>query len=111
MPHADSDRRREVRHPIQTNSVLQPQSHHVSLPATTVNVSGAGALLQLSDPALIRPGDEVTCQLDIPANADAILPCWGIGNVVRVENGRAAVELSVGLFNRPKDPSPPPHRP
>ena len=103
MPSANSDRRRAPRHPLQAASILHPLNDSSGLPATTVNVSSSGVLLNHGTEISSHPGDDVACELQLPPSADPDLPCWGIGRIVRVEGSQSAVQFDAGLYGPAND--------
>ena len=75
------------------------------LAATTIDMSGCGALVQFDEPAPFAVGDRVTCEFKIPQEIDLPLPYWGVGNVVRVQGCLVAIDLKAGGLCHPASSS------
>lgn len=106
MPTSKPDRRRAPRHPIHAQSVLHPGSESAPIAATTVDVSASGVLLDLGARPASHPGDQVTCELNLPTSADPELPCWGLGRVVRNQGARSAIQLDAAIYSPGKNSLP-----
>jgi hypothetical protein len=91
-----SDPRREPRFPIKTGASVEVQKRGDVINATTINISGCGVLLQLEIPTHLSVGDPVVCEFGVTHETDAPLPCWGVGDVVRVDGCRVAVDFKAG---------------
>lgn len=95
--HADAriepaapEQRREMRYPLQTEAVLQRATGE-RICALSLNVSGGGMLLSISEPGDLAVGELVTCALRL---YDRKPPqSWGEGRVVRVENSVVAIDF------------------
>lgn len=94
--HCMPERRRAPRHAIQAPSLLEAGPG--SLPATAINVSASGVLLDHGGSAPPQPGDNVACELTLPPDADPALPCWGLGQVVRVQGSESAIHFDAGVY-------------
>lgn len=95
------NRRKEPRYALEAESALHLAKTRQCTQATTVNVSGCGALLELKEPAEVQVGDEVTCECKMPEDAPQALSSWALGEVVRVDGVRVAVDLKAGIFADP----------
>jgi hypothetical protein len=99
------DQRREPRFPIQTGAAVEVQKRGQIVNATTVNISGCGVLLEFEIPTQLAVGDPVVCEFRVTRQADKPLPCWGVGDVVRVDGCRVAVDFKAGGL-APLEPEP-----
>jgi hypothetical protein len=68
--------------------------------ATTVNMCGEGVLLHFEEQPQLEAGDRVTCDFKVSHGADKPLPYWGVGQVIRVGDGDAAIEFRTGVLSR-----------
>jgi hypothetical protein len=91
-----SDKRREPRFPIETGATVEVQKRGEIVNATTVNISGCGVLLQFEIPTYLAVGDPVVCEFAVTHEPDRPLPCWGVGDVVRVDGCQVAVDFKAG---------------
>jgi hypothetical protein len=89
------DKRREPRFPIKTGATVEVQKRGEIVSATTVNISGCGVLLQFEIPTHLKVGDPVVCEFDV-THTDKPVPCWGVGDVVRVDGCQVAVDFKAG---------------
>ena len=96
MEPEGSDKRREQRFPIQTGATVEVQKRGEIVNATTINISGCGVLLQFEIPTQLSVGDPVVCEFAVTNDTDLPLPCWGVGDVVRVDGNRVAVDFKAG---------------
>jgi len=90
------DQRREERFPIKTGATVEVQKRGEIVNATTINISGCGVLLQFEIPTQLAVGDPVVCEFAVTSEGDLPLPCWGVGDVVRVDGNRVAVDFKAG---------------
>jgi hypothetical protein len=98
------EKRREPRFDIQAGAVVRLHRDGDTVSATTVNISGCGALLQFEAPIPLAVGDAVVCDLDVTDEHGAMLPCWADGTVVRVDGVRVAIDFRAGSWSR-QDPA------
>jgi hypothetical protein len=98
------ERRREPRFQIVAGATVEVDNQGRITHATTVNVSGCGVLLQFEEPVHVAVGDQVICEFKVPQKAGTPLPYWGLGNVLRVEDRRAAIDFKAALS--PIEPAP-----
>lgn len=92
------DKRREPRFAIGAGTVVEVFRDGRTVRATTVNISGCGVLLQLDEPIGLAVGDQVICEFSIPAGTDKPLPCWAVGDIVRIDDCRVAIDFKAGGF-------------
>ena len=97
--HGGVERRVAPRHAIEVEASLKPSAGGEPIPVTTRNISGTGVYLRSDGPTGLAVGDEVSCDLKRPPANDDALSWWGIGRIVRVENGGTAIELSGNLHS------------
>ena len=88
-----SDRRKEPRYPVEAGASVEVHGNGRITHATTIDMSGAGALLRFDEPVQLTVGDQVICEFAVSHDADRPLPYWGVGDVVRVDGCRAAISL------------------
>lgn len=93
-----TEKRREPRFQIEANARIKISVGDRSATGHTVNVSGSGALVELSAPLELNVGDRLVCEFDVPADPDKPLSNWGTGRVLRVEGSRIAIALDSGAF-------------
>lgn len=86
----DPNRRKEPRHALCATAILERKTGH-RLIGSTVNVSGAGVLLDLTQKPDLALGEEVGCSIELYAGKPA--QAWGVGKVVRVDDCRIAIEF------------------
>jgi hypothetical protein len=91
-----SKKRTEVRFLIEAGATIEVTKNGQTIRATTVNMSAGGVLLHFEEPVELEVGDQVICEFRVSHEADESLPNWGLGNVVRVEDCRAAIKLKAG---------------
>src|ERR1035437_6445018 len=96
MEPDQSQKRREPRFPIEAGATVEVSNSGQIARATTVDISGCGVLLHFEEPVQLAVGDQVICEFEVLHDADKPLPYWGVGNVIRVEGCRAAIELKAG---------------
>lgn len=92
------EKRREPRFPIQAGASVEVQKRGAIVSATTVNISGCGVLLQFEIPTHLKVGDPVVCEFDVTRKTNKPLPCWGVGDVVRVDGCQVAVDFKAGAL-------------
>jgi hypothetical protein len=102
------EHRREPRFQIAAGTTVEMHSKGQIVSATTVNMSGCGVLLELSEAPPLALGDEVMCEFKLPQEADASLPLWGLGTVVRLDDRRIAVDLRGGIWTQASSSESPP---
>ena len=93
-----SNKRKEPRYLILAGARVEVCKSGQTLRATTANMSGCGVLVDFEEPVQVAAGDEVICEFMVVHDADKPLPYWGVGNVVRVDDCRVAIELKGGGF-------------
>jgi hypothetical protein len=91
-----SERRREPRFPVVAGGTVEVSKNNHKARATTVDISGCGVLLDFDAPLPLAVGDQVVCEFQVNHAADQPLPYWAVGNVVRVADCRAAIDLTAG---------------
>jgi PilZ domain len=106
MKHHETEKRKEIRYPIEAEAKVELVKGGQALWATTENLSESGALLHFEEPTQLAVGDEVNCEFTTRRSPDKPLPCWGMGRVVRVDASRAGVELSAAGFDPTESPTP-----
>jgi hypothetical protein len=89
-----SNRRREPRFQIAAGSTVEVSKNGQLAHATTVDLSGCGVRLRFEEPIQLALGDHVLCEFKIPQDAGELLPYWGVGDVVRVEDHCVAIDFS-----------------
>lgn len=99
MDMEQADRRREPRFPIEAGATVEVKRQGVVARATTVDISGCGVLLKFEDSGQLTVGDQVVCEFDLMQDHGASLPCWGVGNVVRLSGELVAIDLKAGGFS------------
>jgi PilZ domain len=104
MEYEGPERRREPRFPIETEAVLESTQTGEKLAGTTRNISVGGVLVQVEQNPGLSVGDEVRCEIKLPPQTEEPLPSWGIGNVVRVEDSTAAIQLAAAVLASPTKP-------
>jgi len=101
VPHPTMEERRlkprAARYPIESHVSVRRASGE-SFIANSVNISSSGILLNLKQPFHFEIGEELTLELDLPAQSDKPLSIWGYGKVVRVDEEHFAVQLAAGSF-------------
>jgi len=97
MPENPADRRREPRFDIGAHANVWRLNESDKYPAVTLNISGAGLLLQVnSNPFAV--GDQVTCEIELAEPHEHPFASWGVGRVVWVDENNTAIELTTGVF-------------
>jgi len=97
MESSPEERRRATRYPVEARVKVRATSGRV-FPATAVNISSSGMLLQMPQPFPLSLGEEVTVEVDLPGSSDKALSVWGLAKVVRLDDLHSAVQLSAGSF-------------
>ena len=98
MEDDSSNKRSEVRQPMQADTSVEALNSGQIARATTIDLSPSGALLNFSEGFSLVPGDHVTCDFVVTHDEVSALPYWGIGEVIRVDGTRVAIRLgSAGL--------------
>jgi hypothetical protein len=110
MKPTRSDKRRESRFEIEAGATVGLHKRGRSVQATTVNMSGCGALLKFPDPVDLLVGDTVMCDFHITKESGEKLPCWAEGTVVRVEDALVALHFHAGGWTRAKAAVIPPEK-
>jgi hypothetical protein len=90
--------RKEPRLAIAVEAGVKAKNSDRSVRVTTVNASRWGVFLELKGAVQLEVGDPVFCEFDISDAEQNPLPCWGSGNVVRVEGRCVAVEFKSAFF-------------
>ena len=98
MEHKGPEKRKEVRYPVQASASIEIMGTSETTSATTSNLSESGVLLHCDQPTGFSRGDKVSCEFNVHPGRDESLPCWGIGNVVRVDGDTVAVALTAAGF-------------
>jgi hypothetical protein len=88
--------RKETRFPVEAGATVEVRNNGRIVRATTVNGSGCGVLLEFEESVQLAISDQVSCDFSIADSAEKPLPCWGLGNVVRVEGRSVAIEFKAG---------------
>ena len=86
----ESNRRREQRYPMDAEAIVQ-RGNGEQIRASTVNVSGSGVLLDITETATLAIGEQVQCGIRLYEGKAP--QSWGRGKVIRVENSRVAIEF------------------
>jgi hypothetical protein len=102
MQATRDEKRREPRFAIQAGTLVGVRRGDKTVKAVTINMSGCGVLLQLSEPVELVVGDTVVCDFDLPNEAGALLPYWAEGSVVRLDENRIAIDFHCGGWTQPK---------
>jgi hypothetical protein len=98
--HPYKHQQRELRYRIEAGANVEVIKNGRTIRATTVNMSGCGVLLHFERPVQLVVGDQVMVEFKITDQADKPLPYWAVGNIVRVEGCRVAIEFKGGVFSR-----------
>lgn len=88
------ERRKEPRYVIHAGAAVEVCHDGWTSKATTVDISGSGVLMEFAEPVSLAVGCEVFCQFSVSYANEQVLPYWGVGTVVRVDDRQAAVEFS-----------------
>jgi hypothetical protein len=99
MEEGAREQRKEPRPQIKAGAILKLHERGGNAHATTVNMSASGVLLLFEEPAQLSPGDQVTCDFAVSHDTDQPLPCWGVGEVLRVDGPSVAVNLKATGFS------------
>jgi PilZ domain len=86
----EAEQRRQQRYQFQAEAFVERQNGE-KLHASTVNLSGGGALLQLDTDSDLRIGETVTCAVRLYACKPP--QSWGMGRVVRRMNSLVAIDF------------------
>jgi hypothetical protein len=100
MKHAYSEKRRHMRFLVAAGTKVELNKNGKTVRATTVNMSVSGVLLHFVEQVQLSVGDRVTCDFNVTNEVEKPLPYWGVGNVVRVLDCEAAIELKSGRWSR-----------
>ena len=92
------EHRRELRFLIEEGATVLVNKDGRLARATTVNMSGFGVLLQFEEEFPLEVGDWVNCEFMVLHDTDKALPYWAVGDVVRIEGHRAAVDFKAGGY-------------
>jgi hypothetical protein len=90
--------RKEPRLAIEVEAAVKAKNSDRTVRVTTVNASRWGVFLELEGSVQLVVGDPVFCEFDMSDAEQNPLPCWGSGNVVRVEGSCVAVEFKSAFF-------------
>jgi PilZ domain len=90
--------RKEPRLTIEVEAAVKATNSGRTVRVTTVNASRWGVFLELEGAVQLVVGDPVFCEFDMSDQQQNPLPCWGSGNVVRVEGSCVAVEFKSAFF-------------
>jgi hypothetical protein len=93
------DKRREPRLAVRVGAAVRVRGRGRLFSATSINLSGCGALLRFEEPLDLAVGDSVTCELEVSSDDRAELPCWVDGTVVRVAGADIAIDFRAGCWN------------
>ncbi len=102
MEYSGPDRRRETRYPITAEVVIEREATRQTISAKSRDISGGGILLLLDKSLGLKVGEKLVCEVRLPRESSQMLPEWGIGTVVRVDNEGAAVEFRAASFPEPE---------
>ena len=95
------ERRKAPRFPREGKVVVRP-AEGGPVSALAVNISSCGLLVHLDRAIPLRPGDAVTVEVELPADAPDAFSAWGVGRVVWLEGNESAIELRGGSFLDPE---------
>lgn len=95
---ANMERRKEPRFGVGGRCVLKNAEGDQNYDAKIVNISTGGLLLETLVPHPFKVGDEVSCRIAVPEDAERPFASWGLGRVVRVDERKTAVELMAATF-------------
>lgn len=104
MAYEQPERRREPRYPVEAKVIVHRDGGG-SLAAMAANISSAGMLLRVERPSDFHQGEQVTVEVELPANPGPPFSAWGAATVVRVDGSMFAVHLEAGTFAK-SPPSP-----
>jgi hypothetical protein len=90
--------RKEPRLAIEVEAAVKAKNSDRTVRVTTVNASRWGVFLELEGSVQLAVGDPLFCEFDMSDAEQNTLPCWGSGNVVRVEGSCVAVEFKSAFF-------------
>ena len=96
------NRRSEPRHPFSAAAIVERKTG-ARLTASTLNVSGGGVLLDLTQAAEFAVGEEVSCSIELYAGKPP--QAWGVGRIVRIERQRVAIEFTGLDWTSTKSPA------
>ena len=83
---------------LKASAVVRKGEKGESLRAEVVDASGGGILLMVrSVPSLVL-GDELICDVSLPAGLELAIPRHGMGTVVRVDGERTAIQFNAAVF-------------
>jgi hypothetical protein len=85
------ERRRETRVPVEAGASVESGGHAAQ--AKSINMTSTGVLLRFDEPVSLSVGGQVKCGFTASPGANVLLPYWGLGRIVRVNDGDVAVEL------------------
>jgi hypothetical protein len=85
--------RKAPRLAIEVKAAVKAKNSDRTFRATTVNASRWGVFEELKGSVQLVAGDPLFCEFDTSDQEQDPLPCWGAGNVVRVEGRCVAVEF------------------
>ncbi|HML17249.1 MAG TPA: PilZ domain-containing protein [Bryobacteraceae bacterium] len=85
------NRRTEPRHAIRATAILERKTGR-KIVGSTVNISGSGVLLDLSNAGDLALGEEVGCSIQL--YGDKPPQAWGVGRIVRLDRSRVAIEFT-----------------
>ena len=94
------EKRRHLRFQVTAGTKVELSKNGKTVRATTIDMSASGVLLHFEEPVQLSVGDRVTCDFNVTNEVEKPLPYWGVGNVVRVLDREAAIELKSGRWSR-----------
>jgi hypothetical protein len=98
---ATSERRREVRYPLDSKVRIRRQNGDlVQAQAVNISASGLGVYIQ-QQPCPLALDEEVTIEVELPGATDKPFSAWGLGRVAYLDAGGAGIQLYGGHFDPP----------
>ncbi len=93
-----SDRRREIRYPLEAKVIVRTQSG-TAIHATAVDISSSGMRLCFSESCPLARGEELTVEVELPDCPDKPFSSWGVGRIAYVDGHGAGLQLLGGQFD------------
>ena len=93
-----TERRKETRYPIEANALIHKNCGEAIL-ATATNVSSAGMLLHIEQPANLNLDEQVTVDVKLIGYPNQPFSSWGAARVAHIDDGYFGIQLLGGLFD------------
>jgi hypothetical protein len=93
-----TEQRNEARYPLEAEALIHTRCGP-AIPATATNISSAGMLLHIEQPANLTIDEQVTVDVKSIGYPDQPFSSWGMAKVAHMDDSYFGIQLLGGLFD------------